>query len=232
MTHEHRPPLDDPVGLFPLPNVVLFPGATLPLQVFEPRYRTMVRNALEGEGLIAMALLKPGYEGYYYTNLAEIAPVVCVGRIREHVQVPDGRYFINLQGLCRARVQSEDRDGEYRLARLEAIRTPHNPIAQGLDRDVRRAIHQALTSPLLGQLNNADKCRSLLQRSAPLEELFDFIAAALLPSDGVEIKQRLLEECDILQRGAILLTELQRIEQILERHQRATDEWPRLGSMN
>src|SRR5205085_1387943 len=153
--------------------------------------------------------LKPGYEGYYYTNLAEIAPVVCVGRIREHVQIPDGRYFINLHGLCRARVRSEDGDGEYRLARVEAIAASSNPIAQGLESDVRRAIQQALASPLIAQLGGIDKCRILMQRAAPLEELVDFVAAALLPSDGVEIRQRLLEEMDLLQRAAILVGELQ-----------------------
>src|SRR6185503_4161518 len=109
------PPLDEPVGLFPLPNVVLFPRATLPLQVFEPRYRAMVRDALDDHSLIAMALLRPGYEAYYYTNIAKIHPVVCVGRIREHIQINDGRYFINLVGLCRAIVRQEEQEGEYRL---------------------------------------------------------------------------------------------------------------------
>ena len=226
------PSFKDPIGLFPLPNVVLLPKSTLPLQIFEPRYLAMVRDALEGERLIAMGLLKPGYEEYYHTNLAEIAAVVCIGRIREHVQVPDGRYFINLLGLCRAQVSSEIRDGDYRLARLEPITHNSNPIAQGLESHVRAAIREALASPLLGQLSNADKCRDVLQRSAPLDELLDFVAAALLPSEAVEIRQRLLEELDLLQRGAILVAELQRLEQLLDRHQRRTEQWPRSGSMN
>ena len=48
--------------IFPLPNVVLFPNALLPLHIFEPRYRQMTADALEGERLIAMALLRPGWE--------------------------------------------------------------------------------------------------------------------------------------------------------------------------
>src|SRR6476646_5872940 len=106
MPQDLPPKFNVPIGLFPLPNVVLFPGATLPLQIFEPRYRTMVRDAIDRHRLIAMAFLLPGYEGYYHTNLAKVSPTVCVGRIRDHVQIPDGRYFINLQGLCRARVRS------------------------------------------------------------------------------------------------------------------------------
>ena len=48
------------VRLFPLPNVVLLPGTTIPLHVFEPRYRRMLADALESDRLIGMQLLKPG----------------------------------------------------------------------------------------------------------------------------------------------------------------------------
>ena len=48
--------------LFPLPNVVLFPRAVLPLHIFEDRYKAMITDALRGNRLIAMALLKPGWE--------------------------------------------------------------------------------------------------------------------------------------------------------------------------
>ena len=50
------------IPIFPLPNVVLFPAALLPLHIFEPRYRTMVGDALEGERLIGMVMLRPGWE--------------------------------------------------------------------------------------------------------------------------------------------------------------------------
>src|SRR5262249_29460440 len=46
------------IPVFPLPNVVLFPKVQLPLHIFEPRYREMVRDAMNGERLIGMALLK------------------------------------------------------------------------------------------------------------------------------------------------------------------------------
>ena len=53
------------VPLFPLPNVVLFPGAVLPLHIFEERYKTMTADALAGKSLVAMALLRPGWEKDY-----------------------------------------------------------------------------------------------------------------------------------------------------------------------
>src|SRR5665213_523951 len=58
------------VPLFPLPNVVLFPRALLPLHIFEERYKAMTADALAGDKQIAMALLKPGWEKNYYCRPA------------------------------------------------------------------------------------------------------------------------------------------------------------------
>src|SRR6185436_8178490 len=114
-----RPDLSS-VPLFPLPNVVLFPRAVLPLHIFEERYKTMTADALAGERLVAMALLRPGWEKDYY-HRPEIEPVVCVGTILSHERLPDGKYNFLLQGHTRARVLGEHRAGDtpYRLARLE-----------------------------------------------------------------------------------------------------------------
>src|SRR5450432_958575 len=86
------------VPLFPLPNVVLFPRAVLPLHIFEQRYKAMTAAALRGEKLIAMALLKPGWEKNYYSR-PEIEPVVCVGRIVAQEKLGDGTYNFLLQGF-------------------------------------------------------------------------------------------------------------------------------------
>ena len=50
------------IPLFPLPGVVLLPGALLPLHIFEPRYRAMVADALAGDRRIGMAMIRPGWE--------------------------------------------------------------------------------------------------------------------------------------------------------------------------
>jgi hypothetical protein len=54
--------MSDLLPLFPLPNVVLFPNVFLPLHVFEARYREMVADALQGDRLVGMVLLRPGWE--------------------------------------------------------------------------------------------------------------------------------------------------------------------------
>ncbi len=106
--------------LFPLPEVVLLPGALLPLHVFEPRYRLMLKDALGGEKLIAMALLLPGYEESYQGAPA-IDEWVGLGRIVAHEPLPDGRSNLLLAGLRRARVLEEDRSRPYRRGRLEVL---------------------------------------------------------------------------------------------------------------
>jgi hypothetical protein len=106
--------------LFPLPEVVLFPGVDRPLIIYEPRYREMVADALKGDRTIGMVLLRPGFEKDY-EGRPPIYAVGCAGRIVESEQLPDGRYIILLRGVTTFRVVSEDQRKPYRLARVETI---------------------------------------------------------------------------------------------------------------
>ena len=112
--------LPDVIPVFPLPDVMLFPNVSRPLHIFEPRYRAMVADALEGDGLIGMVTLEPGYEAEY-EGRPPIFPIGCAGRITEVEELPDGRYLIVLRGLVKFRVLDEDRSLPYRLARVEAL---------------------------------------------------------------------------------------------------------------
>ena len=110
------------VPLFPLPNVVLFPRAVLPLHVFEERYKAMTADALRGGRRVAMALLRPGWEKDYY-SMPAIDPIVCVGQILAHEKLADGKYNFLLQGLYRARVTRERKtEKQYRIADVEPLR--------------------------------------------------------------------------------------------------------------
>ena len=112
--------LPDVIPVFPLPDVMLFPNVSRPLHIFEPRYREMVADALEGDGLIGMVTLEPGYEAEY-EGRPPIFRIGCAGRITEVEELPDGRYLIVLRGLVKFRVLDEDRSRPYRLARVEAL---------------------------------------------------------------------------------------------------------------
>jgi Lon protease-like protein len=108
------------IPLFPLPNVVLFPGVTRPLLIFEPRYREMVGDALKGNRVIGMVLLQPGFEKDY-EGRPPIYEIGCAGEIVEYEQLPDGRYVILVRGLTTFRVVSEDQSKAYRIGRVDAV---------------------------------------------------------------------------------------------------------------
>jgi uncharacterized protein len=103
--------------------VVLFPGAPLPLHVFEPRYRRMVEDALESRRAIGIVLLKPGYE-HDYQGRPPIYPIGCSGTIVEHERLDDGRHNILLLGQSRFRVLEEQAGEPYRLAVVEELSDP------------------------------------------------------------------------------------------------------------
>ena len=107
------------IPLFPLPGVVLFPGALLPLHIFEPRYRAMVADALAGGKTIGMAMIQPGEELGGPTP--EIYAVGGAGLIVESETLPDGRYNIVLEGKFRYRVLQESAPAPYRVAEVEEL---------------------------------------------------------------------------------------------------------------
>jgi Lon protease-like protein len=108
------------IPLFPLPNVVLFPNVFLPLHIFEPRYRAMVADALAGDRIIGMVLLRPGYRADY-EGRPPVYPIGTAGVITHSEALPDGRFNIVLRGLEKFRVTSEDATRPYRLAHIEPL---------------------------------------------------------------------------------------------------------------
>jgi Lon protease-like protein len=109
------PPL---IPLFPLPDVVLFPRMPMPLHIFEPRYRQMVADVLEGHRVIGMTLLRAGWEADYQGR-PPVYPVGCAGLIDECQRLEGGRYNLVLKGIARFRVVEERAGEPYRLASVE-----------------------------------------------------------------------------------------------------------------
>jgi len=104
------------VPLFPLPGAILFPRSQLPLHIFEPRYRDMVRDAVDGPGRIAM--IQPHRLDDY--NRAPLYGVGCVGEIVGVEELEDGRFNIVLLGSNRFRmVRETDADAAYRCAEVD-----------------------------------------------------------------------------------------------------------------
>ncbi len=152
------------IPIFPLPNVVFFPGVPLPLHIFEPRYRDMIRDASASHGVIGMALLRgdwrPTYEGS-----PEIFDVGCAGRLASVEELPDGRFNILLHGLREFRIVSHSFDKTYRQAEVEWRPFPAElppDERQRLTAAVERFLHAQPDSPLHRLLNDASLAPELL----------------------------------------------------------------------
>jgi Lon protease-like protein len=112
--------MSDLLPLFPLPNVVLFPNVFLPLHIFEPRYQAMVGDAIGGDRLIGMVLLRPGWESDD-EGRPSVYPIGCSGLITHVERLPDGRYDIVLRGVERFRIVEEDHTRSYRRALVQPL---------------------------------------------------------------------------------------------------------------
>ncbi len=103
MTTFDKKEIPQEISIFPLANAVFFPNTILPLNIFEPRYKKMIEDALASNKMIGMIQTREG------NNLKKpgVFSVGCLGKIDTHTKTADGRYLINLKGLVRFRVLDE-----------------------------------------------------------------------------------------------------------------------------
>ena len=108
--------------LFPLPDVLLFPHALLPLHIFEPRYRQMTEDALAGDRLVTIVQIRPAPDDSPWLEPVPIMDVGCVGKIVQHERLGDGRFNFLLLGCKRVRLKREiPSDKLYRIAEAEIM---------------------------------------------------------------------------------------------------------------
>ncbi len=198
------------IPVFPLPNVVLFPTVSLPLHIFEPRYREMVSDALDGDRIIGMALLRPGWEGNYEAR-PPIYPIGCAGLITHAERAGDGRYNIVLRGLEKFRVVSEQHQRAYRIAEVEPI----VDAVDGSERELIRAERRRLEALIIPQPEGPGAERKM-PPSMGDEDLVNALAQ-YLELEAVE-KQALLERDGVLNRCRSLI-ELLEMKVLVSRHQ-------------
>ena len=185
--------------LFPLPNVVFFPGMLLPLNVFEPRYLDLITHCLEHDRIVAIPLLKPGYKENY-DGRPPIHSVVGAGVISGHRVLEDGRMTVVLKGLERLRIIEELPETQsFRLARAERV------VEQGAEVDLGDEL--VVLSNLLNQLGQSRPQAGLVlsqieEVADTIPQLIDLLAAYVV--GDLELRQELLAELNMLQRFARL----------------------------
>jgi Lon protease-like protein len=133
------------IPIFPLPNLVLFPGLSVPLHIFEPRYREMIADVADLHGMIGMALLKGDRQRDYHA-FPDIFEVGCAGKIGGLIKLADGRYNLVLEGVCEFRIVREIRDRSYRQAEVNWC--PVRPDALDCDTETMEAMREMLFSYL------------------------------------------------------------------------------------
>jgi Lon protease-like protein len=207
--------LPSTIPVFPLPNVVLFPNVFLPLHIFEPRYRQMVEDALNGDRIVGMVLLRPGWERDY-DGRPPVYPIGCAGVITHAERLSDGRFNIVLRGMEKFRVMAEEAGKPYRVAHVESLAEPP---AEGLRAEMRGE-RRRLEALLVPQPEGHPDPK--VPSSMADEDLVNALAQ-YLEFDAVE-KQALLERNGVLDRCRSLI-ELLEMKVLVARHS-----WDREGS--
>lgn len=212
MTESLKINFGKPIALFPLPNCVLFPGATIPLHIFEARYRKMMSNTLDSLGLISMALFEGDQWRYDYEGKPPVRNHVCVGYVVRHHRYEDGRYDLLLQGVCRAKVIREVEHDPYRMALLKPTET-----TQTMEIDLfneRQQLETMLNDPLLSHLTTVSAVQNILNREVPTPTLVDL--AIMSVCEDIEDRYSMLVETQVLRRFSFLEQLLRQTRKTLE----------------
>ena len=194
--------------IFPLPNLVFFPQTRLPLHIFEPRYRQMVGDALEGEKRFAVVLLRGGWEHEYF-GTPPVYDVATLGVIEQSVKLDDGRYNLLLGGETRVKILEEVSSEPYRIARVRVLAQPAPEVhAAYAQREWLVELSKQYLEYLPGQMEVPELA------TASLEPLTNALIMSLQLE--MEEKQRLLETEDVLERaervGVVLQEKMQALE--------------------
>ncbi|HYD50100.1 MAG TPA: LON peptidase substrate-binding domain-containing protein [Terriglobales bacterium] len=189
------------IPIFPLHNVVLFPDVPLPLHIFEPRYREMIKDAAASHELIGMTLLRGDWQDSYYDR-PEIFPVGCAGRLAHVEPLPDGRSNVLLHGLCEFEIARDIYERPYRQAQIRWW----NRSQQTVPAELRAALVERLGRALAVQPDSAGQ-RLLQDDVLPDQKLVNFFSYMLdLP---VLVKQALLQEPTLAGRAKRLIDALE-----------------------
>jgi Lon protease-like protein len=191
------------VPLFPLPNLVFFPKTFLPLHIFEPRYRAMVKDASEDDRLIGMVLLKDGWE-QDYEGTPPVHRIGCAGKIIALESLPDGRYNLMLHGSYRFRIESEACDKAYREAQVRRPRDEDwNRVSNGILETLLESVEAVADRPMISQ-----ELYALLGASDDPEQVINLVSSEL---PFTEHEKQFLLEADSLEQQAKRLVELIRL---------------------
>ena len=202
LNRTYEKPADMPatIPLFPLEGALLLPRRPIQLTVFEPRYLTMLDDALSGERLIGMIQPKAGEDAVEPNP--ELCGVGCVGRIVQYAEIGDGRCFLSLLGVTRFRVEGEITT----LTPYRILHADYAPFAQDFVEGAGEA--EVDREGLLQALRDFAKANDLKIdwddiAKASNETLVNSLS--IMSPYGAREKQAMLEAADLKTRADILV---------------------------
>jgi ATP-dependent Lon protease len=201
------------VRLFPLADFVMFPHVMQPLHIFEPRYRALLGEALDSDGLIAMSVPAPGQKPGL--QRPKLLSHVCLGKVVSHHRLDDGRYNVMLLGVKRCRIVRElPQDRLFRRAEVELLEDCYSfdDAAARADLQERIARQFERSLPLPPGASIDENVRKMLSSEVPLGILTDLVGFALPLS--AELKHRLLGENDADRRAVLLVEALKELQAV------------------
>lgn len=197
----------DVIPIFPLPRTVLLPGEVLPLHIFEPRYRSMVHDALASHRVIGIVEAKPDADTLD-VGTAPVSSIGCLGFIAQHQTLPDGRFLLWLLGLERFRI-----DEELELATMyRQVRVSYTPADESAQ-DIAgiRPLRQELRSLLPSLVDTDASTQEML--AAQMDEVSDTqiiaLACQILELDS-DRKQQILEATSQVNRFLMVYEDVYR----------------------
>jgi Lon protease-like protein len=198
----------DALPLFPLPRAVLFPGSTMALHVFEPRYRALVRDVLATHGTFSVVQIVDGSGGAASDpTRPPIARFAGVGTISDHVELSGGRYDLLLTGRAVVELDELPFVAPYRRARAR-LATDSGGEPAGTDMAALVSTAGSFARVLSGK-GRAPALK--LPKDASPGRLADLCAAQLVLDGGD--RQRVLEQRDVRLRVQ-LVTEILALQQV------------------
>jgi uncharacterized protein len=188
------------IPVFPLPGALLLPRGQMPLNIFEPRYLSMVDDAFKGDRIVGM--IQPDMEGDGSPLTPKLYSIGCAGRITQLAETGDGRYLITLVGIGRFRVEEElPTTALYRQCRVN-----FGPFASDfVPRAGEDTVDRAGVLKALRDFVQAADVRVDWKGidEAPNEALVN--ALCMMSPFGVREKQALLEAPDLKSRAEVLI---------------------------
>ena len=206
----------DEVPVMTLPNVAFFPQSLLPLHIFEPRYRKMLRDVLASNRIFAVAGLDQSQLGQPGTVEPQHR-TVGIGIVRACQKNDNGTSNLLIQGLCRAEIDGIVTDEPYRRIRIRTLTSaPGAPAAE--NERLRAELARLIALKLKLSATSAGDLVAFLKTVADPETFVDIAAFSLC--ENPVLKQTLLETLDVRRRFELFNRELRRdIDQIKLRRQ-------------